>query len=93
MKINGYAIPMKDITPIVLATLWLGGLSWQVNSNADEIEKQVDTKERLVSIEVAQVATKEDIKEIKVEQKEQGKEQIAQGKILIRILEKVSEGS
>ena len=84
MKINGWSIPLKDIITIGAAGMWLGILSVNVASNAEDIEKQSETKERLARIEVQQTASKEDIKEIKEEQKEQGK-------LLIKILEKVSE--
>jgi len=84
MKINGYALPIKDIVVIGSAVFWLAGLSFQVNGNAGEIEKQADTKERLARIEVTQESTREDVKEIKEEQKEQRT-------LLVKILEKVSD--
>jgi len=84
MKINGHALPVKDIVTIGAAIFWLAGLSFQVNSNADEIEKQAETKERLARIEVTQDTTQDDVKEIKEEQKEQRT-------LLVKILEKVSE--
>ena len=84
MKINGYALPVKDIIVIGSAIFWLAGLSFQVNSNAADIEKQSETKERLARMEVTQEATQEDIKEVKEEQKEQRT-------LLVKILEKVSD--
>ena len=84
MKINGYSVPIKDLVIVITASFWLAGLSFQVSSNADEIEDQKDTKERLVSIEVTIENTKEDIKEIKKEQEKQSDK-------LDKILEKVSE--
>ena len=91
MKINGYSIPLKDIILFSAAGMWLGALSYQVNANDDKIKEQSETKERLVRIEERQDTAREDIREIKTEQKSQGKEQIEQGKILAKILEKVSE--
>ncbi len=64
--------------------MWLAGLSFQVNSNAGEIEEQSETKERLARMEVTQEVTQEDVKEVKEEQKEQRT-------LLVKILEKVSE--
>jgi len=84
VNINGYAIPLKDITYVVIATAWLVGLSYQVTSNAEDIEKQADTTERLARIEEKLEDAEEDVKEIKEEQKDQGI-------MLLRILEKVSE--
>jgi len=84
VKINGYTIPLREVSYIVIAAFWLAGLSFQVNSNAGEIEKQSNTAERLARIEVTAEATKEDIKEVKVEQKEQRT-------LLVKILEKVSD--
>jgi len=91
MKINGYSIPLKDIVLFGAAGMWLGALSLQVTANDDAIKEQSETKERLVRIEERQDTAREDIREIKTEQKTQGKEQIEQGKILAQILEKVSE--
>ena len=73
MKINGYSIPLRDLVIIITAVFWMAGLSFQVSSNADEIKEQVDTKERLVRIEVTLENTEENIDEIKEEQKEQSK--------------------
>jgi hypothetical protein len=70
IKINGYALPIKDIVTIGLAIFWMASLSFQVKANGDDIEKQASTKERLVRIEERQVVFKEDIKEIKDSQKE-----------------------
>ena len=84
MKINGYAIPLREVAYIVIAAMWLGGLSLQVTSNAGEIEKQSDLDVKLARIEEKTEAAKEDIKEIKKEQKDQSM-------ILVKILEKVSE--
>ena len=91
MKINGYSIPVKDLVIIITASFWLSALSFQVSSNADEIEEQKDTKERLVGIERDIENTKDDIGEIQTEQKAQGKEQVIQGKILAQILEAVKK--
>jgi len=84
VKINGYPLPIKDILVIATGVFWLSGLSFQVNSNAEDIKDQEDTKERLARIEVTQKATQEDVREVKEEQKEQRT-------LLVKILEKVSE--
>ena len=84
MKINGYPIPLKEILIIGGCGLWLGTLQFQVLANGEDIEKQSETKERLVRIEVTQESLKDTVEEIKVEQKEQDKK-------LDKILEKVSE--
>ncbi len=91
LKINGTSIPYTTITTILVAAMWMGGLSYKVNANGDEIQKQAETKERLVRIEERQESSKEDIGEIKTEQKEQGKQLDANSVTLAKILEKVSE--
>jgi len=84
MKINGYSIPLREVSYIIVASMWLAGLSWQVNSNAADIENHPSNVERLARIEEKQESTKEDIKEIKEEQKDQSV-------VLFKILEKVSD--
>lgn len=84
LKINGHAIPWSAITGTCIAIFWLAGLSFQVKANGDEIKKQEETKERLVRIEEKQEHAKEDTKDLKDEQAEQRK-------LLVKILEKVSE--
>ncbi len=91
IKINGYALPVKDIVTVGAAIFWLATLSFQVNANGDEIQKQAETKERLVRIEERQEVAREDIKEIKEEQKDQGNKLDANALTLAKILEKVSE--
>jgi len=91
LKINGYALPIKDIITIGAGVFWLATLSFQVNANGDEIQKQAETKERLVRIEERQEVAREDIKEIKEEQKEQGVKLDANAITLAKILDKVSE--
>ena len=91
MRINGYAVPVKDIVTIGAAVFWLATLSFQVNSNAEDIDEQSDTAVRLSSLEQSEDTTKDDIQEIKVAQGKLVDEQVVQGKILVRILEKVSE--
>jgi len=84
MKINGYTIPLREVSYIVIAAMWMAGLSFQSASNAEDIEKLSPTNERLARIEEKLEHAEEDVKEIKEEQKDQGR-------ILARILEKVSE--
>jgi len=84
MKINGYTIPLKEVTVIVVASMWMAGLSFQTNSNAEDIEKLSPTNERLARIEEKLEDAEEDVEEIKEEQKDQGM-------LLVKILEKVSE--
>jgi len=82
-KINGTSIPWGFISTVVIAIFWLAGLSFQVAANGEDIEKQVDTAERLAKIETTLEANKEDVREIKEEQKSQDEK-------LDKILEKVS---
>jgi len=92
LKINGTTIPWAFVTSTVIAIFWLSGLSFQVAANGDQLaahvpEDQAQTteiRERLAKIEAHQEATKEDVDEIKSEQK-------AQSDKLDKILEKVSE--
>ena len=39
LKVNGITIPWTFIVPTALGLLWLGGLSWQVTANADDLER------------------------------------------------------
>jgi len=84
MKINGYTIPLREVSYIVIAAFWLAGLSFQGASNAEDIEKLSPTNERLARIEEKLEHAEEDVKEIKDEQKDQSM-------ILLKILEKVSD--
>jgi len=84
MKINGYTVSMREVSFIVIASMWLAGLSFQTSSNAEDIEKLSPTNERLARMEEKQEAAKEDREEIKEELDDH---QI----ILFKILEKVSE--
>ena len=73
LKVNGATIPYSLLIPVAIFIAWLGGLSYQVNANAEELDKKADTSERLAKIEVVQEYTKKEVKEIKEEQMEQGK--------------------
>jgi len=84
LKINGYTIPWSALTTVVVAIFWLSGLSFQVTANADGIAEQATTTERLARIEVTLADNKEDIDDIKVEQRSQDTK-------LDKILEKLSE--
>ncbi len=74
LKINGTTVPWSAVTSVVVAIVWLAGLSFQVNANAEKLEKQATTSERLVSLETDRESTKEDIREIKEAIKEVLKE-------------------
>ena len=65
LQINGSSVPWSAVTSAVIAIVWLAGLSFQVNANAEKLEKQATTSERLVSLETDRESTKEDIREIK----------------------------
>ena len=43
LKVNGATIPYSLVVPIAVFTAWLGGLSYQVNANAEDLEKKADT--------------------------------------------------
>jgi uncharacterized protein YlxW (UPF0749 family) len=86
LKINGHQFSWTALTSTVAAIFWLSGLSWQVNANGDEIQKQAETKERLVRIEERQENLKEDVEEIKDEVKE-GREE--QKELLAQILKQL----
>ena len=64
LKVNGQSISWTLIVPSILGILWLGGLSYQVNANADDLDNQSDTTERLVKIETTLEYTKIQISEI-----------------------------
>lgn len=70
IKINGYALPVKDIVTIGLALFWLASLSFQVKANGDEIQKQSETKERIVRLEEQGKTVARDIAAIKKDGKE-----------------------
>jgi len=84
LKINGTSIPWGFLSTVVIAIFWLAGLSFQVAANGEDIQKQEGTAERLAKIETTLEANKEDVDEIKEEQKSQADK-------LDKILEKVSE--
>ena len=83
IKINGYALPIKDIVTIGAASFWLAALSFQVNANGDDIEKQANTKERLVRIEERQEQAKEIRNDIK---QDQDKQDVKLDKILEQVI-------
>ncbi len=70
IKINGYALPVKDIVTIGLAIFWMASLSFQVKANGDEIQKQSETKERIVRLEEQGKTVARDIAAIKKDGKE-----------------------
>ena len=84
LRVNGIVIPWALFVPAIMGIVWLAGLSFQVNANDTEIQKQANTAERLARIEVTLENNKEKIDDIKVAQKEQSKK-------LDRILEKLSD--
>ena len=84
LRVNGIVIPWALFVPAIMGIVWFAGLSFQVNANDTEIQKQANTAERLARIEVTLENNKEKIDDIKVAQKEQGKK-------LDRILEKLSD--
>jgi len=88
LKINGATIPYPLIVPAIVFTAWLGGLSYQVSANADELEKKADTSERLVKVETTVEYIQKDVAEIKVDQKANAAEQKKQ---LEEILEAVKK--
>jgi len=65
IKINGYALPIKDMVTIGIAIFWMASLSFQVKANGDEIQKQSETKERLVRLEEQRETVADDISDIK----------------------------
>ena len=77
LEINGQSISWTFISAILISAMWMGGLSYKVNANGDEIEKQSETKELAVRIEERQEHLREDIREIKELQKENQKVQLA----------------
>ena len=84
LRVNGIVIPWALFVPAIMGIVWLAGLSFQVNANDTEIQKQANTAERLARIEVTLDNNKEKIDDIKVAQQEQSKK-------LDRILEKLSD--
>ena len=83
MKINGLRIPLVLLVPSILGILWLGGLSYQVSANADDLDNQADTAERLVKVETTVEYIQKDVTEIKEEQKSQD---VKLDKILERVI-------
>ena len=65
LKINGHSFSWSALTATVGAIFWLSGLSWQVTANGDEIQKQSETKERLVRLEEQRETIADDVSEIK----------------------------
>jgi hypothetical protein len=56
LKVNGHEFSWTALTSVVAVIFWLATLSFKVNANGDEIQKQAETKERLVRIETRQEA-------------------------------------
>jgi len=69
LRINGTQISWSSIAIVVPAIFWLATLSFQVNANGDEIQKQAETKERLVRLEEQRENVADDISDIKATQK------------------------
>ena len=73
MKINGQTVPLTLLGYVVISILWLGGISWTAADNAEDIEELKAVQLKVVRIETVVENIKEDIDEIKLEQKEQAK--------------------
>jgi cell division protein FtsB len=79
MKINGFEIPAFLLIPSIAVIFWLGGLSFSVADNSQEIEKHssqeahTEASKKLVQIEARQEKIEEDIEELKENEKEQTK--------------------
>ena len=82
LKINGHSFSWSALTATVGAIFWLAGLSWQVTANGDEIQKQSETKERLVRLEEQRETVARDIASIKTSAKET-KEAVIENKITL----------
>ncbi len=65
LKINGHSFSWPFISGAVVVAMWVIGLSFQVKANNDEIQKQSETKERLVRLEEQGETVASDISEIK----------------------------
>ena len=65
LKINGHSFSWAALTSTVTAIFLFAGLFWQVSANSDEIQKQSETKERLVRLEEQRETVADDITEIK----------------------------
>lgn len=94
LKVNGHTVSWGFVSSVVVAIFWLSGLSFQVAANGEQLAAHVpadqasdsEVRQRLARIETSLDERKEDIQEVKDEQKNQAK-------MLNKILEKVSEGS
>ncbi len=84
IKVNGHTMSIGSITSVVLLIVWLAGLSFKVDSHADELQDVEETQLKIARIEVKVAQTEKDVDEIKMEQKEQGK-------LLIKIWEEVKK--
>ncbi len=86
LKINGHSFSWPFISAVLVTVMSFGGLTYQVNANSDEIQKQSETKERLVRLEEQRETVADDITEIKTTQKSTQAAVVANRVLLARIL-------
>lgn len=72
-----------------VAMFWLGGLSWSVSANSDDIEKLAATDVKIARIEERQENLKEDVEDIADAQDAIQVTQATQTKILVEIATKL----
>ena len=86
LRVNGIVIPWALFVPAIMGIVWLAGLSFQVNANDSEIQKQAQTPVRLATMELNLVANTKAIEELKKDAKLAAD---SQSKKLDRILDKL----
>ena len=88
LKVNGYAMSMGSITSVILLIVWLAGISFRVDSNAEEIEAQKTevraAQKQRTAVEKSVIAITKDVEFIKEKLTDQGK-------TLDKILDKLNE--
>jgi len=88
LKVNGTTIPTYLVIPMIMALVWFGGLSFQVNANDAAIEELAQTPVKLAKIETNLKNQEKALDELKKEVHEAAKEQ---AKALKEILEAVKK--
>jgi len=87
-KVNGYAMSMGSITSIILLIVWLAGISFRVDSNAEELELQKTevraAQKQRTAVEKSVIAIEKDVEHIKDKLDDQGR-------TLDKILDKLNE--
>ena len=88
LKLNGYTVPWTALGVIIGGILSVGALQFQVNANAEDIQRQAQVPVKLAQMEMTLKHIKETVDEEKAARKEDDKDL---EKKLDQILDKLDE--